>query len=141
MAVRQRTRLGAMMIVVLALTVVLPAQQPPIFRSGVELIEVDASILDRDGNPIEDLRTADFSVTVDGEARAVVQAQFISLRAPAESTLLADFPAEDAAHSSNTDADPGRLIVILVDEESIPFGEGRHVMRAAGAFVDSLSPA
>ena len=32
------------------------------------------------------------------------------------------------------------MIVIAVDEESILFGEGRHVMRAAGAFVDSLSP-
>ena len=30
--------------------------------------------------------------------------------------------------------------MIAVDEESILFGEGRHVMKAAGAFVDELSP-
>ena len=116
------------------------AQQPPTFRSGVELIEVDATVLDRDGNPIPDLQAADFAVTVDGEPRAVVQAQFISLRAPAGNTLPADSPAEDAGYTSNADADPGRLIVILVDEESIPFGEGRHVMHAAAEFVDGLSP-
>ena len=141
MAVRPRTRLAATLIaVVVALSVVLPAQQPPIFRSGVELLEVDASVLGRDGNPIADLQASDFSVTVDGEPRTVVQAQFISLRAPAASAPPADSLAVDAAYSSNADADPGRLIVILVDEESIPFGEGRHVMQAAGEFVDSLSP-
>ena len=140
-AARRRTRLAAALIaVVAALSVVLPAQQPPIFRSGVELLEVDASVLGRDGNPIPDLEASDFSVTVDGEPRTVVQAQFISLRAPAASTPPADSLAVDAAYSSNADADPGRLIVILVDEESIPFGEGRHVMQAAGEFVDSLSP-
>ena len=140
MAVRRRARLGAIEIIVAALSVALPAQQPPMFRAGVELIEFDATVLDREGNPITDLQAADFSVTVDGEPRAVVQAQFISLRAPAGRTRPADARAEDAAYSSNADADPGRLIVILVDEESIPFGEGRHVMRAAGAFVESLSP-
>ena len=48
---------------------------------------------------------------------------------------------EDVFYTSNAGAARGRLIVIAVDEESILLGEGRHVMRAAGAFVDSLSPA
>ena len=137
---RPRVGLGVFIIASIALSVVLSAQQPPTFRSGVELIEVDATVLDRDGNPIADLQAADFSVTVDGKPRAVVQAQFISLRAPKGDTLPADSLAEDAAYTSNANADPGRLIVILVDEESIPWGEGRHMMRAAAEFVDRLSP-
>ena len=137
---RQLAGLGLIVVAVSAALSALAAQQPPTFRSGVELIEVDATVLDRDGNPIADLQAADFAVTVEGEPRAVVQAQFISLRAPERNALPADSPAEDAGYSSNADADPGRLIVILVDEESIPFGEGRHVMHAAAEFVDSLSP-
>ena len=137
---RPRVGLGVFIIASIALSVVLSAQQPPTFRSGVELIEVDATVFDRDGNPIADLQAADFSVTVDGKPRAVVQAQFISLRAPKGDTLPADSLAEDAAYTSNANADPGRLIVILVDEESIPWGEGRHMMRAAAEFVDRLSP-
>ena len=137
---RPRVGLGVFIIASIALSVVLSAQQPPTFRSGVELIEVDATVIDRDGNPIADLQAADFSVTVDGEPRAVVQAQFISLRAPTGDTLPADSLAEDAAYTSNANADPGRLIVILVDEESIPWGEGRDMMRAAAEFVDRLSP-
>ena len=136
----QRAARGMSTITAVALGVTLAAQQPPTFRSGVELLEVDATVLDRDGNPIPDLQAADFAVTVDGDPRAVVQAQFISLRAPAGNTRSGGSAAEDAGYTSNADADPGRLIVILVDEESIPFGEGRHVMQAAAEFVDSLSP-
>ena len=136
----RRAARGMSTVTAVALGVTLAAQQPPTFRSGVELIEVDATVLDRDGNPIPDLRAADFAVTVDGEPRAVVQAQFISLRAPVGSAVAADSAAEDAGYTTNAAADPGRLIVILVDEGSIPFGEGRHVMQAAAEFVDSLSP-
>ena len=137
---RARVALGTSAIAAVVLSGMVAAQQPPMFRSGVELIEVDATVLDRDGNPIPDLRAADFSVTVDGEPRTVVQAQFISLRAPERSARPSVSSAAEASYTSNADADPGRLIVILVDEESIPFGEGRHVMQAAAEFVDGLSP-
>ena len=115
-----------------------PAQN---FRSGVDLIEVDVSILDADSRPIIDLQASDFSVTVDGEPRTVLQAQFVSLRPPAGREAGPDPVQERVFHSSNTGQARGRLIVIAVDEESIAFGEGRHVMRAAAAFVDSLGPA
>ncbi len=137
---RRRVGLGVFVVASIASSVVVSAQQAPTFRSGVELIEVDATVIDGGGNPIPDLQAADFSVTVDGEPRAVVQAQFISLRAPERDALPADSPAEDTGYTSNAGADPGRLIVILVDEESIPFGEGRRLMHAAAGFVDSLSP-
>ena len=137
---RRRVGLGVVIVASVASSVVLPAQQAPTFRSGVELIEVDATVIDRDGNPIPDLQAADFSVTVDGEPRAVVQAQFISLRAPEGGSLPADSPADDAGYTSNAAADPGRLIVMLVDEESMPWGEGRRLIHAAAGFVDGLSP-
>ena len=86
------------------------------------------------------MQASDFSVSIDGEIRRVVQAQFVSLR-PRQLDASQPAPAAaDVFYTSNSDQTPGRLIVIAVDEESILFGEGRHVMRAAGAFVDSLSP-
>ena len=57
-------------------------QEQPIFRSGVDLIEIDVTVIDRDGFPIEDLVATEFSVEVDGDMRRVVQAQYISLRPP-----------------------------------------------------------
>ena len=58
------------------------AQQQPTFRSGVDLIQVDVTVIDDDSRPIADLQASDFSVSIDGETRRVVQAQFVSLRPP-----------------------------------------------------------
>ena len=129
---------------VIAATAVLSAQtlqQRPTFRAGVDLIEVDVTVVDGDSYPITDLEASDFSVTVDGDSRRVVQAQFVSLRPPEGAEMAFPPAAEEIFSSSNTDQTPGRLVVIAVDEASILFGEGRHVMRAAGEFVDSLHPA
>jgi len=139
-----RQRLTGLGVSVIALSAALVAQTPqqrPTFRSGVDLIEVDVTVVDGDSYPITDLEASDFSVTVDGEPRRVAQAQYISLGPPEEAEM--EFPpaAEEIFSSSNADQTPGRLILIGVDEESILFGEGRHVMRAAGEFVDSLNPA
>ena len=49
------------------------AQQPP-FKSGIELVMVDAQVVDKKGNPIPGLATAAFQVTIDG-GRATLHAQ------------------------------------------------------------------
>ena len=117
------------------------AQQRPTFRAGVDLIEVDVTVVDGDFHPITDLQASDFIVTIDGESRRVAQAQYVSLQPPEASEMVFPPVPEEIFSSSNTDQAPGRLILIAVDEESILFGEGRHVMRAGGEFVDSLNPA
>jgi hypothetical protein len=33
-----------------------PAQGPPTFRSGVNIVPVDVRVIDRDGKPVADLR-------------------------------------------------------------------------------------
>lgn len=124
-----------------ALAAQAPPQRPD-FRSGVDLIEVDAWVVDAEGVPVPDLAPADFAVAVDGELRPAVEAQFIPLGPPRREP-----PASGAASpagpffSSNADQPPGRLVVLAIDEESFLFGEGRHVMRAAADFVDTLDPA
>ncbi len=126
-----------------AMTAVLAAQtaqQRPTFRSGIDLIEVDVSVIDSDSFPITDLQPSDFSVTVDGEPRRVLQAHFDLLARPEQDAVRPAPATEDIFYTSNADAERGRLVVIAVDEESILFGEGRHVMRAASEFIDKLSP-
>ena len=113
------------------------SQQRPTFRSGVDLIEIDVSVIDGEGRPVIDLEPQEFTVSIEGDARRVVQAQFVSLRP----TRVPPPPeSREVFYTSNIAQPRGRLIVIAVDEESILFGEGRHVMRAAGAFVAKLTP-
>ena len=117
-----------------------PAEGQPTFRSGVDVIEIDVNVVDRDGRPITDLDPLDFTVRLDGEERRVVQAQYVSLRPEPRTAATAAPRSREILYTSNAGQQRGRLIVIAVDEENILTGEGRHLMRAAGEFVGSLSP-
>jgi hypothetical protein len=50
-----------------------PAGQPqrPMFRSAVELIEVDARVLDEKGNPVRDLTQDDFELLEDNKPQKI----------------------------------------------------------------------
>ena len=54
------------------------SDQAPVFRSGVEVMEVDVTVVDAKGMPVRDLRVPDFTVTIDGQPRRVISAEFIS---------------------------------------------------------------
>lgn len=83
-----------------------PAPKQPTFQSGVDLLQVDVSVLDRDGRPIPDLGVSDFSVAVDGEPRRVVQAQFISFGLRGGDARPSGTAPTDLFSTSNTDAGP-----------------------------------
>ena len=106
----------------------------PTFRSGVDLVTVDAAVLDGDGRPVPGLRAEDFRIQVDGRPRRIVAAQFVDLSRPADRSAL-----PSAAHfSSNAGAGDGRIVVIAVDETHIRRLEGRRAFEAASRFVEGL---
>jgi VWFA-related protein len=121
--------------------------QPPVFRTGVELLTVDATVVDRDGRQVVDLNANEFVVEVDGTPRPVVSAEYVKLvddslaaRAGARPAPAAP-PSDDAFFSTNARTlMPGRHIVLLVDQGNIRVGQGRGMMRSAVKFVDGLSP-
>lgn len=122
-----------------------PQTQKPVFRTGVEVLSVDATVVDRDGRQVTDVTADEFVVEVDGARRPVVTAEYVRLTddaagAPAPRRAAAA-PAEDAFFSTNArSVSSGRLILLLVDEGNIRTGHGRDVMKSAAAFVDRLSP-
>ena len=56
-----------------------PDQQAT-FKSGVDLVAVDVSIVDRNGRPVDDLKLDEFTLKVDGKTRKLSSAEFINLR-------------------------------------------------------------
>ena len=46
-------------------------QLPPTFRSGVDLVHLDVSVLDRDRRPVKGLTAADFTILEDGKPQPV----------------------------------------------------------------------
>jgi hypothetical protein len=132
--VKTRQRLAAAAGVAgLALQAIALDAQQAIFRTRVDLVTVDATVIGADGRSIDGLTAGDFALKVDGEPRRVVSAHYVAF-APLEarSNLL------DARHFTSNETDEGRLIVIAVDQAHIRQLEGRPALRAAAGFLDQL---
>ena len=114
-------------------------EQGPTFRTGVDLIAVDVSVVDRDGRPVEDLLAPEFVVEIDGEERRVVSAEQVKIDVEAARREAAD-PFE-TLYTTNLRPTNGRQIVLAVDQLGIRLGAARPLMASAGRFLDRLSPA
>jgi VWFA-related protein len=111
------------------------AQQQPVFRSSVEVTSLDVGVVDRDGRPVSDLTPEDFTVQIDGVARRVVSAEWISLVTPAKPA-----PPPPPGYSSNENLTGGRLILLVIDQPNIRFGGAAGLRRAVEGFIDRLQP-
>ncbi len=109
--------------------------QQTVFRSGVDLVTVDVSVVDSKGTPVTGIGADRFDVRVDGLRRRVVSAEYV----PHQPTRFK--VDEGSAHfSSNETARPGRLIMVAVDQMHIRRVEGLAALRAVGSFLDALDP-
>src|SRR5687767_14711918 len=90
--------------------------QTPTFRSGVELVTVDVTVVDRQGNPMRGLGAADFTVSVAGQPRRVVSAEFLDVAAAQARRA----PQPDVVPvSTNEGAAVGRQFVFIVDQSTL----------------------
>jgi VWFA-related protein len=103
----------------------------------VDLVTFDATVISSNGQLDSTLGPDDFVLKVDGKPRRVVSAQFVR-QSTATASQLEALPGH---FSSNEFADPGRLVLVAVDEPHIRRLEGRGALHAAGTFIDGLDPA
>ncbi|MBI4887066.1 MAG: VWA domain-containing protein [Acidobacteria bacterium] len=113
--------------------------QGPTFRTGVDVIAVDVSVVNGNGRPVEDLLAPDFVVKIDGEPRRVVSADHVRIDLEAAKREAAD-PFE-TLFTTNLKPPNGRMFVIAVDQLGIRFGGARALLDTAAKFLDKLSPA
>jgi VWFA-related protein len=116
------------------------AETTPSFRSGVSYVELDASVLDRDRNPVRGLSASDFTVLEDGRPQRILSFSEINIpdSAPAGSVREVA-PAVQATD----EAMQRRLVVILLDDGQSPVGrpEENRTKEVAKMIVDQLRPA
>ena len=117
------------------------ALEQPTFRSRVELIRLDVTVVDREGRPLRDLRPDEFTVTLDGAPRRVKFAQFYGVDETRHAMSTPDAPDAPVSVAANTATSPGRVIVIVADLESLLPGYERPVLETAAALLDRLGPA
>lgn len=90
--------------------------EPPVFRSRVTLVQIDAAVVDAEGMPVSGLTADDFEVVEAGEPRPVItfSAVQIPLDLPPGATA-AGAPEPDVA---TNETPPGRTYLIALDEVS-----------------------
>ncbi len=87
-----------------------PRSPQPTFRSSVQLVRVDAVVVDADGRPVTGLKSEDFEILDNGRPQPVSLFQEMSHEAAAASSFL----PHDVG--SNVSTDTGRLVVLLFDD-------------------------
>jgi VWFA-related protein len=110
-------------------------QEPPVFRSGVQLIEIDVRVTDRRGQVIQDLSQDDFEILEDGMPQEIRSFAFVDLPVMRADPLPRDVQAPEPDVTTNRTPE-GRIYVILVDTDTIGRSialVGRDILRQ---FVD-----
>ena len=134
--------LGVAVALVPAIAVVPQVQQtPPRFRGGVELVTVDVTVLNRQGDPLAELTPQDFTVTVDGAERQIVAWRLVRAAAERPTAAAANAPVQpvpDSGRGVEGRSVTGRMFVLVVDRDHIAAGEGQQTLDAGARFIDAL---
>lgn len=126
---RQSSRAALVSAVLAALCGGAVSAQQTVFRSKVDVIAVDVQVVDTKGNPIGRIGPDAFSVTINGQRRKVVSAQFIAQQ-----------PASDDPTEPRPPEGRGRTFVLAIDSGSFEVGAERAPIQGAQTFVQRLDP-
>src|SRR5262245_61015131 len=113
-----RSCVGSVLFLATAAGAVRAQQDPPRFRSSVDVTSIDVSVVDGRGKPILDLKPEEFSVRIDNAARRVVSAEWTPLMTETGPPP----PPPPEGYSTNEALSGGRLIIIVIDQPNIRFG-------------------
>ena len=118
-----KTGLALGAIVAFAVLVRAQDQQPkPLFKTGVDLVHLDVSVLDKDRRPVRGLTAADFTINEDGKPQTVSTFAAIEVppQAPPPTAAWMHEVSPDAATNDTVSSPEGRLFVLLIDDAMIP---------------------
>jgi VWFA-related protein len=111
------------------------ASPGPRFPSEVELVTVDAVVLDKEGQPVPGLTAADFTVAENGVPQALSSFEAVVVPPPAPAAVA----ARPRPFSTNVDREArhGRTFVLLFDDIHLSPGQAWRAKAAAAEFLRS----
>jgi VWFA-related protein len=109
-----------------------PPARTPVFRTGVDLLVVEATVVDSSGNVARGLTARDFRVEIGGKPREVASAEFVEYdeEPPADEI--------DAEVTTNEER-PSRAVLLVVDQSSLQF-DRRGALAGAKRWLATLAP-
>jgi VWFA-related protein len=115
------------------------AQQPP-FRSGVDVVQLDVSVLDKQRRPVPGLAAADFTVLENGTPRDIVAFQAFDI--PDKVVSSTEWMRDIAPDVATNRLFVGRLVVVLIDDLAMgrDYWTTATASRVAQTILDELGP-
>lgn len=116
------------------------ADQPPIFRAGINFVRVDVIVSDKNGNPVGDLKSDDFEILEQNRPQTIETFKLISL--DGELNAPAGAPPPRAIRTDNdeeTEAsrDDVRLFAIFLDDYHVRRESSIGVREQIARFVQT----
>ena len=140
-------RRGAVLLVVLAASLAgLDAQnERQTFRSGVDVIQLDVSVLDKARRPVVGLKAEDFTVLENGKPQQIVSVEEADAaeRDPLPSAWMRYVGRDVVANDLADDLGDGRLSAILLDDRNLPSDDipiALATRSVAHYLIDQLGP-
>jgi VWFA-related protein len=115
-----------------------PQQPGPTFRAGVEIVQMDVSVLDKDRRPVKGLTAADFTILEGGRPQPIVA--FDAVDIPDVDTAGAAWMRDAELNVVSNDRATRRVIVIVIDDTHIPLDKTKEVQRIARDVIERLGP-
>jgi VWFA-related protein len=117
------------------------APPPPVFRAGVDLVQVDVVVTDAKNQPISDLTAADFQLSEGSRPQRIVTFQHVSIPVEHRTFALDQPPAPSPDVATNAPASANsRLFVMIVDDQHIIEEDIVPVKHVMTEFLRALSP-
>ncbi|MGE5124668.1 MAG: VWA domain-containing protein [Betaproteobacteria bacterium] len=110
------------------------AAQPPVFGSAVELVRLDALVLDEDERPVTGLKPADFEVMEGGRPQAVTSFEPVVVRGARPQP--ADEPARLSAAHLRAPSE-GRCVLLFVDDVHLSPPVAERVRASLRRFLET----
>ncbi|HEX5140538.1 MAG TPA: VWA domain-containing protein [Dehalococcoidia bacterium] len=114
--------------------------QAPVFKSKVEIVQLDVSVLDKHRQPVKGLTKENFTILEDGKPRNIVGfSTFEADTAEPASGWMRDVPSDVTTNDLKPET---RLFVIVMDDAMIPAepGSTESAKKIATEIIDRIGP-
>ncbi len=114
-----------------------PKNEQPAVRFGVEVnyVEVDVTVMDRNGNFVSDLRPEDFEIFEDGEPQSVANFTVIDIEIERPTPVVFKEAVEPDVRS-NVQVSEGRVYILVLDGLHTSAQRTHRVKHAASQFIE-----
>jgi VWFA-related protein len=113
-------------------------QSQPTFRTGVDVVRLDVSVLDSKRRPVRNLTAADFTVLEDGEPRSILA--FSAIDVPDAPDHAVAWLRDVGSDVATNRLDTRRIIAIVMDDCHTNVADGQLARSLARNVIDRLGP-